>query len=204
MVYIKKRSEPQNLTYYRLSTPNADYDGMGTDIKDDIRANMLQEQGSLCAYCMGRVTKENITIEHWIPQGDNRALDLDYRNMLGVCPGVLLEQKTCGNLRGKKALTINPLSESTISTIYYSWDGSIKSSESDINNDLDKTLNLNADLLKANRKQALVVIEKELQRVKADGSWKALVKQYIEKISKSSVKREYYGFLLYFLNRKAR
>ena len=204
MVYIKKGTEPHSLTYFRQSTPNAGYDGLGTDIKDDIRTNMLQEQGHICAYCMGRISEENTTIEHWIPQGTDKLLDLDYRNMLGVCPGVLLEQKICGNNRGDRKLTVNPLTESTINTIYYTRDGSIMSSNPEINQDINNTLNLNAGLLKANRKQALVKVEEELQKNKKTGSWKLLAEQYITKLSKASVKREYYGFLVYFLHKRAR
>lgn len=204
MVFINKGIEPRSLTHYRLSTQNANYDGMATDIKNDIRANMLQEQGRICAYCMGRITEDSITIEHYIPQSVDSSLDLDYRNMIGVCQGILLGQKICGNHRGKEALKVNPLFEPTIDTIQYSRDGGIMSSDVDIDRDLKITLNLNAELLKANRKQALVALDKELKKKKALGPWKDIAERYIQKFSKAGEKREYYGILLYFLHKRIR
>jgi len=39
MVYIEKGVEPHSLVEFRESTPDASYDGIPTDIKDDIRTS---------------------------------------------------------------------------------------------------------------------------------------------------------------------
>ena len=123
MIYIEKGKEPHCLTEYRLSTQKATYDGMGTDIKDDIRAHLLREQGSICAYCMSRVRMETVTIEHYIAQHQPEAehsLTLEYGNMLGVCRGNAgrpHKQETCGKHRGNTPLTVNPLVKESVETI---------------------------------------------------------------------------------------
>lgn len=54
MIYIQKGKEPASLTAYKKQA-HAYYDGCN---KDDIRENLLREQGYLCAYCMRRIEKE--------------------------------------------------------------------------------------------------------------------------------------------------
>lgn len=84
MIYIQKGKEPLSLTEYKKQ-PYAYYDGCN---KDDIRSSLLREQGYLCAYCMRRINKEHMKIEHWRPEKVlTEAQKLDYRNMLGVCEG---------------------------------------------------------------------------------------------------------------------
>ena len=57
MLYIKKGREPESLIKYRKKK-FAYYDGY--DRKDDIRKNLLIEQGFLCAYCMRRIDIKNM------------------------------------------------------------------------------------------------------------------------------------------------
>ena len=56
MIYIQKGKEPASLTAYKKQA-HAYYDGCN---KDDIRENLLREQGYLCAYCMRRIEKEKM------------------------------------------------------------------------------------------------------------------------------------------------
>ena len=90
MIYIQKGKEPASLTAYKKQA-HAYYDGCN---KDDIRENLLREQGYLCAYCMRRIEKEKMKIEHWDPEDNLTELErLDYSNMLGVCLGHMNGQK---------------------------------------------------------------------------------------------------------------
>ena len=85
MIYIKKGNEPDSLTKYRKKK-FAYYDGYKD--KDDIRKNLLEEQGYLCAYCMRRIDKKRMKIEHWYPEEHLTDIEcLNYQNMLGVCLG---------------------------------------------------------------------------------------------------------------------
>lgn len=61
MRYITKGREPSSLTQYKKQS-GAYFDGTN---KEDIRQALLEEQGYLCAYCMCRISAENMKIEHW-------------------------------------------------------------------------------------------------------------------------------------------
>jgi uncharacterized protein (TIGR02646 family) len=199
MVYIKKGAEPRSFEQWRLGTPNASYDGLPTNIKNDIRAHLLREQGYVCAYCMGQINEENTRIEHYIPRSVDKSLELDFINMLGVCPGFIADQRICEQNRDSKALTVNPLVYVTIATISYTSDASISSSSIDVFHDLDGTLNLNAALLKENRKQALFALKDELAKRIPKGTWKHLAHRYIKKMEEAGIKQPYYGILLFYL-----
>ena len=207
MVYIKKGGEPNSLTEFRESTPYVSYDGLPTDVKDDIRNYLLIEQGYICAYCMERVDLDSTTIAHFIPQSTYRSRNLEYGNMLGVCSGnegSPYNMQTCGCHRRNKALTINPHVRTYTDTISYSPNGLIVSTVSEINVDMHKTLNLNVSFLAQNRKTALDALKKELHNRRATGTWKPLAEKYIAKLSDDGKKRPYYGILLWYLHSKVR
>ena len=88
MRYIQKKAEPESLKKYRRKE-NAYFDGYKE--KEDVRENLLKEQGYLCGYCMRRIRRCSETkIEHLVPQSalrDNEKETLNYKIMLGVCYG---------------------------------------------------------------------------------------------------------------------
>ena len=73
MIYIQKGKEPASLTAYKKQA-HAYYDGCN---KDDIRENLLREQGYLCAYCMRRIEKEKMKIQIW----SYKKLNAELKNM---------------------------------------------------------------------------------------------------------------------------
>jgi len=205
MVHIEKGVEPRSLAEYRESTPNASYGGLPTDVKDDVRASLLIEQGSICAYCMERTKHATTTIEHSLPQSVDGARDLDYSNMLGVCPGnegYPYSKQTCGCRRKNLPLTINPHEKTYIDTISYAPNGQITSNVDVVNDDINNALNLNVSFLIRNRKAALDILKKELHRRRASGSWKPLAEKYMAKLSEADMKRPYCGVLLWYLRSK--
>ena len=210
MVYIKKSVGPRQLIEYRKSTPDASYDGLPSDIKEEIKTYLLKEQGCICAYCMSRIKTATTHIEHYIPQKPEaigRLSDLDYRNMLGVCPGnegTPYKTQTCDSHRKNMSLTVNPLVKSTIDTIRYSSSGHIESTNIEINKDLNETLNLNLRILVDNRKSALDKLKRELIKRKQMGMWIGLAQQYIEKLDDDGMKEPYCGILLWYLRTKAK
>ena len=176
MIYIKKGAEPKSLKEYR-SQPNATYEDFRD--KDDIREALLKEQGCLCAYCMSRISKDKMKIEHWISQkseeGDGEEKALDFHNMLGVCTG-------------------------------YRADGTIYSENVLINRDLNETLNLNCEraYLKANRKATITALQKFCLRQRQNGTWDITVLKKAEQYfgqEKEGMKRPYLGAILFFINR---
>ncbi len=151
---------------------------------------LMREQGHLCAYCMRRIPDErileedidlsNVYIEHWRARSAKRKTNenkgLDYGNMLAVCSGneKAPEAKgrrkkrylTCDKKREGALLKINPLDSTTLETIYYLSDGIIRSTERDIDDDINIRLNLNcsteAVTLPENRKAVIDAIQLDL------------------------------------------
>lgn len=207
MIYIEKGIEPHGLTQYRLSTPNASYDGMPTNVKDDIKNHLLNEQCFICAYCMTQIQLNRTTIEHYVPQSVERDKDLEYGNMLGVCrgnEGNPYTQQTCGSHRQNRTLTVNPLQMSSVEIISYSRSGQIKSTNAEIDYDLNETLNLNVSFLVNNRKAVLATMIEKLSVQKKTGSWKNMANKYIAKLNNPTKKTPYCGILLWYLNMKIR
>lgn len=173
MLYIEKKQEPPELLQEKRKGLT-DYDGLFGAPKVAVQKSLLEEQGCLCAYCMRRITLENVQIEHYLPQHPQSkdfdpALTIDYRNMLAVCSGNkkqagTFENLTCDQHRQNTPLTVDPLDRTSINKIKYKTDGTIYSDDAAIDKDLDSTLNLNcpASYLKVNRKAALDRIKREL------------------------------------------
>lgn len=176
MIYIKKGTEPESLTKYRKEK-FAYYDGYKD--KDDVREKLLEEQGYLCAYCMRRIDKEHMKIEHWYSEEKLSDVErLNYQNMLGACLGHIEGTKgsddTCDTHKGKSLIKVNPLDKSTLVHIQYSSaTGAIFADDEDVQQDIDKTLNLNAErhLLKENRKELLNTLITEMRKMQKQGTW---------------------------------
>jgi uncharacterized protein (TIGR02646 family) len=204
LILIQKGCEPGSFTEYRKSV-NASYEGLPIDIKDELRKSILSEQGELCAYCMCRITTDDMQIEHYLTQKKNPQEELIYSNLLGVCKGNEghpNKMQTCDRHRGDQPLTADPRNGLTFSTISYSVHGEIKSSDPQIHHDLKQILNLNANHLVSNRRHALDALTRSLQNKKGKGSWAPLANKYRERLLKITKKDEYIGILLWYLEKK--
>lgn len=214
MLYIEKSQEPTELTQAKREGLSR-YEDLSGDPKKAVQQALLREQGSLCAYCMKRISIENLQIEHYIAQNpEDRDYDadltIDYNNMLGVCSGNKYgtgtrERLTCDQHRGNTKLTVDPRSATSVAKIKYKSDGTVCSDDADIQKDLDITLNLNcpAARLKENRKSALDALKKDMQK---NFPGKQATKSYLEKrlthFQKASVKPEFAGILIWYLKRQ--
>ena len=79
--YRLANASERNWDYFRNSAPQA---------YSDLKQQLFQEQGELCAYCEEHVPKNQRRIEHFHPKSDIVSLHnwtLDWNNMLGVCMG---------------------------------------------------------------------------------------------------------------------
>ncbi|MCD8119124.1 MAG: hypothetical protein LUE29_06560 [Lachnospiraceae bacterium] len=207
MIYIKKGKEPESLTRHRKQ-PFASYDNCN---KDDIRTNLLEEQGHLCAYCMRRITKEHMKIEHWYPESKlDEAGRMDYSRMLGCCEGHLdgtrHEDDTCDTHKGDSVITLSPLNEVHIGKIKYrTGGGEIYSDDADMNRDLNETLNLNCTVqyLKENRKAVLDTLKVNLRGKGTLGrnDWERLLKKYSD-VNEEGQKREYAGIVIWYSQKR--
>ena len=167
MIKVKKsKALPELTTLQKEAVENGlDADAAFESLRNPLKAQVLQQlsrdQGALCAYCMRRIPDErglpHAKIEHWVPRNSANSTcgaygALDYNNMLAVCSGNQPDKSrrhelTCDASRGNKSLTVNPLDDSTISTIFYNpVDGTIHASDPVINTDLVSTLNLNCNV----------------------------------------------------------
>ncbi len=163
MRYIDNRNrEPKELTDYRENTPGVSYEGFNH--KPIIRKSLVEEQGYICAYCMGKIDVENSTIEHYIPQTrhmespyteeEHRKQSLLYSNMCGVC---INSSKHCDKKRDNKPIKIlDPHKPTCESLITYNLEGEIIPARKDfdmVKSDIE-LLGLNCKKLKDSRLSA--------------------------------------------------
>lgn len=193
MIEIRKNSAPagiialKNKLVSRMLTPEEEYKRLKGTLKDEVRNNLMKEQGHICAYCMRAIpdnrvntpTIPDVTIEHWIARNSlgnssmlGSGLGVEYTNLFAVCSGGKVprgskpgNELTCDAKRGNTTLTVNPLDKTTLSSIYYKHNGEIAASDPVIEKDLVDTLNLNCvnfSGLPDGRKQTLAPIEAEI------------------------------------------
>jgi len=210
MIYIQKGKAPDSLTAYKKKK-HAYFDGCN---KDDIRDNLLREQGCLCVYCMRKINKSNMKIEHWKPECVLSEYErLDYHNMFGVCAGHKEGQKgaedTCDTHKGNESITVDPRDKRTIDKIKYkSKSGEIYSDDAEIQKDLSLTLNLNSKghRLAENRKVKLNAVVDELSKQLQKGIWsKEQLMKFLNNYSQpdsNGEKKEYLGIVQWYLQKK--
>lgn len=208
MIKIEKTSVPKSLIEFQR-TLYATFDSLPTEIKSELRASLLKEQGYICAYCMKRIEDfTKVKIEHYIPR--NKDNELEYWNLLAVCTGnegSKKDEQTCDTKKGNIPLKIDPQRELDIKTIFYSGTGKIKSSNSIFQKDLDDTLNLNCDkgYLISNRKTTLDTLKKDLHKTLKTLSPQDIQKRYnryLDKNLSDGKYTEYVGILLWYLKRR--
>ena len=231
MIEIKKSNPPSELVKLQKDavdeglTANEAYNKLSSDLKKQVKKQLMQDQGYLCAYCMRRIPdKRDVErgisnslesrIEHWIPRSDSNCGAfgaLDYNNLLAVCSGNENDSSrgksklTCDARRRDRKLTVNPLDASTLVTVYYTEDGIIKAFDNIIDDDLNVRLNLNctkdAVMLPLERKKVLDVIQKEVQtEVESGKSLLEICKQlYQELLEIDGEKPPYIGISLWWL-----
>ena len=167
MINITKQSEPQELIVRRINVTkwNKAYKNTSKSCKIKIRESVCIEQGYLCAYCMCRITVSNTINEHWIPQSDpDMSKQLDYSNIIGSCSGNKDEhivdptdEIRCDHNKKAEYIKFNPADpQHDMNTlIYYQSDGTIKSTDSYFDDQLNDILNLNYSKLRRDRKDVL-------------------------------------------------
>lgn len=210
---------------YRASISKEDlkvlekFDTSPASVKDDLRKQLLEEQGYICCYCMSRIDYPYSKIEHFQPRSVYRNKQLDYSNLFIACCGKKIDKtlfydcKTpkkkyiekdlyCDTKKGKEALNHIKLLINIQSTLKYRKNGFIFSENSNIDKELNEILNLNCEVLKTNREDALNQFTCELKK----NGWtvsnlKSMLEKYKHKNSKGKY-RPYCEMIVYFLNKK--
>jgi uncharacterized protein (TIGR02646 family) len=226
MKYIQKNlREPQALKEYRETTPNATYGGY-VDTEHKLKEALLEEQGYICAYCMGKISnlelnenhKPKIEVEHLKPQKKYPHLSLDYSNMLAVCNGLSkpyphnkkiqhCDKTEDGKANGQVELQkLNPLNKSNSEDLLmYDLNGKIKSKTNNeiVENDLNTVLNLNNDVLIKHRRVILDKVKSDLMQEKPMQQWtQSLFDKHLS-LWQNKIKgkyRQYCMVAIWFLN----
>lgn len=180
---ILKGAEPPSLREYR-AVPGAVYDGAKfTPVKNDVRDALLRDQSHLCCYCLRRIARSvtsagdepavrvsptvEMKVEHWRPQSQYPALALDWRNLLGACPGNMgaaPSEQTCDTRKGDAEILLNPLDPSHMATLRCTSSGRLESTYPRMQSDLDERLGLNIKILQDGRRR---VLERSLRQLRA-------------------------------------
>ena len=207
---IHKQREPDELTQYRLK-PGALYDGDAsfTPIKAKIRERLLTEQGHLCAYCMQRIHADSMKIEHWQCQERYSEAQLDYKNMLGVCPGnegQPLANQICDTRKGNADLKYHPANPDhrINSRIKYLGNGKIYSDDPEFYQQLNRVLNLNYSRLVQNRKEIVDVMIGQLSNREGSRTRTQIqnILQHWTVPNRDGQLQPYNGVAIYFLTRR--
>ena len=156
---ITKNSEPASLIEY-CQKPGCDYENYRD--KDGLRQALVTEQRGLCCYCMSRIRNSptEMKIEHWKCQSGHTDEQLNYRNLLGACPGGQGQPPNlqhCDTRKANRDLLFNPADPAHhIETrLSYEANGSIRSDDEEFDQQLEKVLNLNLPMLRNNRRGVL-------------------------------------------------
>lgn len=223
MKQIVKLAEPHSLTQHRAKT-HSSYSNLPIEAKDELRDNLLTEQGHICCYCMKRIPEKNnieervsydMKIEHYQCQDDFQNLQLTYYNLLGACMGNEGKPKklqTCDTKKGNLPLTINPVSSSPNCEILFKYaaDGEISSIANDveINRQINDVLNLNMQTLKDNRKQIYLEVQRKVEAESRQHITKSLkIKYFTQERNKwlNKIDRKHKEFCMvavYYLTKK--
>lgn len=165
MRYIVKGREHTDFTQWRAqqrsaASQNLNFRALPTSIKLLVVAQMLKEQGYLCAYTMLRIQDEHSChIEHSQAQSTHPELDLDYNNMLACVPSGQSGTPELGygaTYRGNLPIE-SPTNKNIESRFHYDTSGRVgvsNSSDSKIEETIT-ALYLNHDDLVALRKKAI-------------------------------------------------
>lgn len=206
MLKINKGNIPR--IFHEVNRLYESYDVVPSEYKNKLKDILIQEQNSRCAYCNKRIDSTTSTIEHYIPRnGENGDISksLDYNNLFAVCnttKNLPFNKKTCDDRKGDLLLSIDPRNQSHIDTIKYDKKGTISSTNSVFNDDLNITLNLNSPTLVSNRFYAFDAIKRSIYK-KHSGEWpKKLIKHTLERYKSKDDCTPYVGFIIYHLEKR--
>ena len=197
MILIRKGSEPNEWTEYKL-TPGVEFDA-----RPELKDSLLKEQGYLCAYCMARIDKDHMKVEHFNPQSLYPDDIFTYRNLLACCQGKTQGEPHCDTSKEDDEIKLSPLESSCVDTLSYeSGTGAIRSSNPYYNRELDRILHLNTPIIKQNRLKVLQGVIQALQSVGFNSG--AIRSQLTEwnSVDKEAKRKPYCGIVIYFLGKK--
>jgi len=217
---IIKSKEPKSLTAYRstITHKNLEDSNIYEDFKektkeqckedkaDNLRKQLLEEQGYICCYCMSRIDCDNSKIEHFRPQTKNRDVQIDYQNLFIACSGgegLKSKEQFCDTKKGESELKHIDLLSSMKSVKYLKGakNISISSTNKSIDKEMNDILNLNVNVLGRNRRE---VYDRVIKNLKSRGYTTASIQKVL-----NYYQTQHYGkfepyceMVIYFLTKK--
>lgn len=206
MIRINKRDEPEAWRRKKETPGFTKYESI-----PELRDALLAEQGYICAYCMREIpthdkgVSEYYKIEHMQSRNDRPDLQLEYGNLVICCPGYINAEDHCDKLKNGNSVTFSLFNDYFPNTISYSTKtGDISSSNTVLNKEMEDLLNLNNEMLAANRLNALDGVRQILENKK----WKkAKLQEKLEEWinpDNNGRKKAYCGIVIWYLKRKIR
>lgn len=202
---IHKRSQepPALLAYRKTADPNRSYAAFPA--KDELREPLLEDQGSLCCYCMRRIDARDMKIEHYRSQHRHPDHALDWRNLLAACSGGEGQPhaiQTCDTRKGDGDLMLDPRTDN-VHAIRYLGSGRLVVEDPDHVDDVEHRLNLNATELRQARAQAIDNLRRELARRFGASSWRRQdLERYLESLRRRRPFPEFLAVYEYWLEKK--
>ena len=205
---IPKKGGPASLVTYRAKS-NATFNDLPSLAKQELRDSLLQVQGSICCYCMSRIKRESMKIEHWHCQSQYQSEQLDYQNILAACPGNEgrpTADQHCDTRKANSDLTFNPAQHDVEIRLQYLGNGTIQSTETAFNDEINDVLNLNFSRLKGNRQRAVEAVRQALDK-KSGPRTKSQIKSLISRWNSADNdgrRKEFCAVAIYFLKKRLR
>lgn len=188
MRFIEKNRRQPSLLLRHSRLAHADFDNLSqtAGAKDQLKHNLLKEQGHICCYCMQRITFDDMKVEHWASQKKFPKQQLIYKNLLAACMGGEGYQDHlhhCDTKKGDSRLSFHPADrDSRCDTrIRYGSNGKVTCEEEEVDRELNEVLNLNMATMVINRKVFLVAAVEALTAKHPRKTWTVrLLDQEIE------------------------
>jgi len=165
--YIEKQSPPERFIRYKKGC-GATFEDLSEnhiDIKQELRASLVEEQGYICCYCGCRIDATDAIVEHLKPKDGNKypQLQLEYTNLLASCDGGQnarhngrVYPSCCDNCKDNSEINLHPLMPECESRFLFDAEGDIICAQDDLEAiETIRVLNLKSPVLK-NRRKAVV------------------------------------------------
>lgn len=164
MKYIQKRFCPSGLARYKRCTGSSflKMQSEALEAKNELREQLLTEQGYICGYCGSQIDEKHSVIEHLKCRAKYPKLQLEYENMICSCNGGKDHRGLnpqyplyCDASKGSQDIPVSPLDECCSSVFIYDDMGNIHNNDS-LNAEITiDILQLNNTKLKNRRRRAI-------------------------------------------------
>lgn len=202
MKHIEKREPPASLEEYK-KLEGACFSRLPSLVKQELKQQLIDEQGGLCCYCGDRITFETANIEHFRPKDETKypELQLEYSNLLSSCLGGQIDRQhnrryplSCDTKKKNREIEISPTDPDCEEQFMYDDDGNIYGCTEKARYAID-VLGLNNEVIKNRRKAA---IDAYIGLEMSTAGWNAEI-EYLSKKNKDGLYEPYCFAAIYYI-----